>query len=303
MKFGSARDNDQAVGIRFGQLKLSGSDVASFFQPSIACVVEAVKTARKDAKHEIKVRSFSICESMACDNTFFLCTARRSCRRIFRERLVAEANRGRPWSPWVECHPSGKPCVRGLPSSRDDIHLIHFARNKAVSDGATSFYLDHYVRARVSKMAYGIFHNTTFDPNNPGHFQRQNTVSLLLSGTQTIPGAFSTILPKVGSIFPITVFPDSFWYSQGTQVSETNEFRQSFYVELGFPSQGCAYATPIQCYRGDNPVPKWKDEDTGEYLLVVRLLYKFTTSCQITSQNYALLLQIFQKFRWDRILG
>ena len=49
VKFGSTRENDQTVGIRFGQLKLSGSDVALFFQPSISCIAEAVKKARKEA--------------------------------------------------------------------------------------------------------------------------------------------------------------------------------------------------------------------------------------------------------------
>jgi len=55
VKFGSTRDNDQEAGIRFGQLKLSGSDVAQFFEPSITCIVDAVKRARKDSKYKILV--------------------------------------------------------------------------------------------------------------------------------------------------------------------------------------------------------------------------------------------------------
>ena len=34
IKFGGARDNDQSLNIRFGQLKLLGTDVANFFDSS-----------------------------------------------------------------------------------------------------------------------------------------------------------------------------------------------------------------------------------------------------------------------------
>jgi hypothetical protein len=42
IKFGGARDNDENCNIRFGQLKLQGSDVAMFFEPSVECIVKAV---------------------------------------------------------------------------------------------------------------------------------------------------------------------------------------------------------------------------------------------------------------------
>jgi len=44
-------------------------------------------------------------------------------------------------------------------------------RNKAVSDGALSFYHDLFVRTRVSKFTYGCFSNTPFDPTDLDHLK------------------------------------------------------------------------------------------------------------------------------------
>ena len=70
-------------------------------------------------------------------------------------------------------------------------------RNKAVSDGAISFYLDHFVRTRVSKVTYGIFLHIHYDPNDPDHRSRSHNVFTCESGIEVIPGFFDIILPKV----------------------------------------------------------------------------------------------------------
>ena len=62
IKFGGAKDHDQSCNIRFGQLKLLGSDVAMFFKPSVECIVNAVLDQRKVAHKPISVgRLFSLC--------------------------------------------------------------------------------------------------------------------------------------------------------------------------------------------------------------------------------------------------
>jgi len=48
IRFGSSKDNDPQVGIRLGQLKLPGTVVANFFEPSVNCIVDAVKTYIQD---------------------------------------------------------------------------------------------------------------------------------------------------------------------------------------------------------------------------------------------------------------
>ena len=62
IKFGGAKDNDQSCNIRFGQLKLLGSDVAKFFEPSVECIVSAVLNQCKVAHKPISVCIFcSLC--------------------------------------------------------------------------------------------------------------------------------------------------------------------------------------------------------------------------------------------------
>ena len=58
IKFGGARDNDPSCNIRFGQIKLMGSDVAKFFEPSIECIVKAVLDQCKVAHKPISVGRF-----------------------------------------------------------------------------------------------------------------------------------------------------------------------------------------------------------------------------------------------------
>jgi len=58
IKFGGARDNDQNYSIRFGQLKLQGSYVAKFFEPSVECIVNAVLDQREVAHKSISVSRF-----------------------------------------------------------------------------------------------------------------------------------------------------------------------------------------------------------------------------------------------------
>jgi hypothetical protein len=58
IKVGGPRDNDKSFGIRFGRLKLLGSDVATFFEPSVECIVKAVLDQHKVARKPISVRCF-----------------------------------------------------------------------------------------------------------------------------------------------------------------------------------------------------------------------------------------------------
>ena len=70
-----------------------------------------------------------------------------------------------------------------------------------MSDGALSFYHDHFVRTRVSKFTYGDFCAVVFDPAAPDHQQRLHDTYTDLSGIRRIRDSFDVILPKV-FIFP-----------------------------------------------------------------------------------------------------
>ena len=71
-----------------------------------------------------------------------------------------------------------------------------FLRNKAVSDGAILFYLDHFVETRVSKVTYGVFGVIKYDPSDPDHRSRSHNVSTAVSGDKRIAGFFKIVLPK-----------------------------------------------------------------------------------------------------------
>ena len=78
----------------------------------------------------------------------------------------------------------------------------NFFRNKAVSDGAISFYLDHFVRTRVSKVTYGVFVSTGYDPSVPDHRSRSHNVYTCNSGVERIGDFFDIVLPKVSFLIP-----------------------------------------------------------------------------------------------------
>ena len=74
-------------------------------------------------------------------------------------------------------------------------------RNKAVCDGALSFYHDSFVNTRISKFTYGIFITNFFDPADPDHQQRLHNTFTDFDGDRVIKNYFFVILPKV-CLFP-----------------------------------------------------------------------------------------------------
>ncbi|KAF9047806.1 hypothetical protein BJ165DRAFT_1403442 [Panaeolus papilionaceus] len=209
IQFGSSRDNEAAYNIRFGQLKLQGTDVSAFFEPSIDCIKKAVveqsKTSHKPISHVVLVGGFSA-------------------------------------NDWLYEKVQTALTPLGLNILRPESHV-----NKAVSDGAISFYLDHFVRTRVSKLTYGNFCHIPFDPNAPDHQQRVSKTFISVSGNKRISDSFDIILPK------------------NTQVSETKEFRKSYFRESESKSEFRSASFSVWCYRGTVAEPKWKDVDTKNY--------------------------------------
>ncbi|KIL56473.1 hypothetical protein M378DRAFT_469085 [Amanita muscaria Koide BX008] len=127
----------------------------------------------------------------------------------------------------------------------DTTHL-----NKAVADGAVSYYLDHYVTARVSKNSYGIKTNLLFDFTDPEHARRRNTKIMRPNGRYYIPDGFSTILKN------------------GTTVNEETEFRKSYNMQLT-PEEFTRWAedsTLLKCYRGEaESPPEWIDIEPNSF--------------------------------------
>jgi hypothetical protein len=71
-------------------------------------------------------------------------------------------------------------------------------RLRSDASGAISFYLDHFVRARVSKLTYGYFGSILYDPSDD-HRSPSHNVFISPSGRKLID-VFDIILPKVSCL-------------------------------------------------------------------------------------------------------
>jgi len=130
-----------------------------------------------------------------------------------------------------------------------------------VSDGALSFYLDRFVRCRVSKVTYGTFCNVKFDPASADHQQRHSASFLDIDGNRYLPRMFSVILPKVRHF--MTIFHSvAHIFMEHTQISETKEFKRNYHI-LEKSKKEFNSVLNVWSYRGVLSEPKWKDVDSG----------------------------------------
>ncbi|KAH9485830.1 Heat shock 70 kDa protein 12A [Psilocybe cubensis] len=213
IKFGTIRDKDLALNIRNGQLKLSGSDVASFFEPSIQCIVDTIEEQR--AACTTKIASVFLVGGFAA-------------------------------SDWLFTNLKARLSDNTLDICRPDSHV-----NKAVADGAVSFYLDHFVAARISKYAYGIEFSRIYVSTDPEHVARMHSQYTCLDGRIMLPVGFDAILPKA-RLFD-------------TKVSETEEYRHSYVRNSKNSSAFQILDEEIMCYQGTKSNPRWTDEETDMY--------------------------------------
>ncbi|KAJ7593305.1 hypothetical protein C8J56DRAFT_779532 [Mycena floridula] len=157
--FGSPLDKDLSVGIRSGQLKLNGDEVADLFEPSVQAAFMAIK-AQVEASNGLI-------------NSVFLVG-------------------GYAASAWLFGQLQARLAPMNISVSRPDTQT-----SKAVADGAIGFYCDHYVGSRMSKFMYGVEYLREFDPENPDHVRRsKNRLCELPSGPRLLLDAFDCILTK-----------------------------------------------------------------------------------------------------------
>ncbi|OCH89886.1 hypothetical protein OBBRIDRAFT_755931 [Obba rivulosa] len=158
IRFGSLRDRDAAYGIRNGQISLSGTDVASLFEPSVAGIKEAIRRQ---------------CQSTQTP--------------ISKGLLVG----GFAASPWLFKKLQVFATEVGLDLSRPDTHT-----NKAVAEGAVAFYIDHFVSARMARFTYGTECTRPFNSDDLEHISRERKTYIDNDGRKKVPYAFSAILKK-----------------------------------------------------------------------------------------------------------
>ncbi|KAF9444529.1 hypothetical protein P691DRAFT_736332 [Macrolepiota fuliginosa MF-IS2] len=158
IRFGSARDKDVKLKIVGGKLRLDGKDIASFFEPSIQCIIDGVLTQRRTSHKPIS-NVFLVGGFAASDYLF----------KRLREGL--------------EPH---------------DVHIFRpdTQINKVVADGAVSGILDSPVRSRVTRYDVGTDCFIVYDPKIPAHVQRKWRCKECFTGEMSIPDCFSIILER-----------------------------------------------------------------------------------------------------------
>lgn len=70
-------------------------------------------------------------------------------------------------------------------------------RNKAVAEGAVSYYLGNVVSARVARLTYGVQVVCAYNESNAEHYSRRDKLVQWPSGRMMVPKGFSSILTKV----------------------------------------------------------------------------------------------------------
>lgn len=209
IKFGTRRDSDPEYGIRSGQLKLAGEDIAKLFEPSIEAIAEAFKQQQQAS--DIPISHAFLVGGYASSDFLFLSLQR---------------------------HPAFSDTILCRPGTQ---------LNKAVADGAVSFYIDHLVKTRVAKVTYGIPVAIRYVSSRLDHIARKKTKILSFSGQWMLPNAFGSILKK------------------GTRVSEEQESRLRV-CRLGESASGCSHiSSTISAYSGNLSDAIWMDEEPDSF--------------------------------------
>ena len=165
IKFGSTRDNDKAYNIRFGQLKLTGWVIFSMKHRIVVNriylglmllrslnLLWIVLSRRYWIKERAPIKWFLSVMSWAYSTYLALCywqllfstSACCSRWRLCSEWLALQQSTWGIDPTWAQRSASWEPCVRILQKYVDLLDWLDPFRNKAVSDGAISFYLDHF---------------------------------------------------------------------------------------------------------------------------------------------------------------
>ncbi|RPD55189.1 hypothetical protein L226DRAFT_493295 [Lentinus tigrinus ALCF2SS1-7] len=209
IKFGTMSCNDPQYNIRRGRLTLSGSDMVSFFQPCLDGIVGIVQKQQEGA-------------------TRILAT-------VF---LVG----GFAASPWLYSSLKKKLADLGVTLCRPDSHT-----NKAVANGAVSFYLEHFVSARVMKMTYGAEIVVDYRADDPEHYARRHSLFVRPSGKTVVRHGYSPILKK------------------RTLVRENEEVSQPYNIEAHDPRTLDSIVQDVLVYRGRDKDPRWVDGEPELY--------------------------------------
>ncbi|EPQ53305.1 hypothetical protein GLOTRDRAFT_140147 [Gloeophyllum trabeum ATCC 11539] len=159
------------LGIVRGRLKISGQDMAAFFEPSLKSIKEGLEIAFENGDR-------------------------------LADKIILVG--GLASSPYVYSQLVKWGEENGIPVSRPD-----GPTTKAVANGALAWHIDDSVSARVSKCHYGIQIRISYDPSCEESRQRPREIGL--DGRERVLGAWSCILPKNTSVDSTKQFTKPFY--------------------------------------------------------------------------------------------
>lgn len=70
-------------------------------------------------------------------------------------------------------------------------------RNKAVSEGAATYFLHKYVTTRVARMTWGFACNIPYCADDPEHYKRRHKVVIDVAGEERLNGVFQLYISEV----------------------------------------------------------------------------------------------------------
>ena len=163
---------------------------------------------------------------------------------------------------------SGQPHVRSTRPPAVLWHAYSLFRNKAVSEGAVSFFLTKVVRARIARVTYGVTQNVHYKSDNPEHTKRKHKMYHNPSGDPMLPGGYRVFIAKVEYIL---------WSDdatkltgvQGTRLEEDTVIRHSYYRESKNRSELDSFISTFKAYRGAQKSPSWIDEDPSTSCIII----------------------------------
>jgi len=134
---------------------------------------------------------------------------------------------------------------RNINVCRPDNHI-----NKAVANGAVLSHVDrdnHLVAVRVARATYGVVCALPVKANNEEHVRRKQKWERDPTGDFYVPGYFESKVRR------------------GAKVKEEMEFRESFSLTEGDPTDFGVQTVRLECYRGSLSDPKWVDQDRSSF--------------------------------------
>ena len=74
---------------------------------------------------------------------------------------------------------------------------VRSIRNKAVAEGAASYFIQQFVASRIAKYTYGTEVIVDYNEENPEHHLRRGRLRTRPSGRKFVPEGFQVVLSKV----------------------------------------------------------------------------------------------------------